>query len=261
MKKLVLLLGAILMLGAFYIQSTTPNEAGAGLFVPAPSPSDSEILRVCSWNIQIFGDSKVNDGHLPAIESALSQCDIAIVQEIRDIDGSSWEQLCAEMPEYQCAISERKGRSSSKEQYGLLYRNAVLLDVTESVDYVKWERPPTIFRMNTTTPLNLITLHAKPDDAENELYYLEDFAEGIEESTILLGDFNQDCSYFDEDKPIFEEYYEVIGNEEDTTVGTSDCTYDRIYLGNVSVLSSGVYKNVTVEVSDHYLVWADISAS
>ena len=49
----------------------------------------------------------------------------------------------------------------------------------------------------------LIPLHAKPDHVQTELAHLDNVYDEIvslwdEEDTVLLGDFNADCSYLDD---------------------------------------------------------------
>ena len=91
-----------------------------------------------------------------------------------------------------------------------------------------------------------------------------------ENEIIILGDLNADCTYWDEDEVNStmrsDMYTWLISNEEDTTVKTTDCTYDRILVTDgVKYNSSGVYDFVTElniipaslgsTISDHYPVW------
>ena len=69
--------------------------------------------------------------------------------------------------------------------------------------------------------------------------------------------------YYDEDNiDHFLEWYWVTTNNDDTTVGDSDCSYDRIILNDgvsFEYVDDGIYKErITKEVSDHYLVWVEI---
>jgi len=81
-----------------------------------------------------------------------------------------------------------------------------------------------------------------------------------------MGDFNADCSYFDEEQE--REYIWLIGNNEDTTTKSTNCAYDRIAIKNRTMehysgsgvfrfdLEYGLNQSQTEEVSDHYPVFA-----
>lgn len=65
----------------------------------------------------------------------LDDYDLFIVQEIRDISGTTIEQLSAKLPSYDYIICKRAGRSSSKEQYAIFYNNrATLIDQYDWTD-------------------------------------------------------------------------------------------------------------------------------
>ena len=58
--------------------------------------------------------------------SILSRYDICLIQEIRDVGGQSIHQLVAKLNEatgksYTVILSERLGRTSSKEEYVYIY--------------------------------------------------------------------------------------------------------------------------------------------
>jgi len=88
-----------------------------------------------------------------------------------------------------------------------------------------------------------------------------------------MGDLNADGSYFNEEPSSTisgSAYYWVIDNSQDTTMKSTDYTYDRIIITDSAVSDlygdSGVFRfdieyalsvNETVAVSDHYLIYAD----
>jgi hypothetical protein len=81
---------------------------------------------------------------------------------------------------------------------------------------------------------------------------------------MILGDLNADCSYYSPAKsPEFDSWFWAIKDNEDTTVASTDCAYDRIILNMQAkdqFIDYGIDKNVTADVSDHYLVWAEMKA-
>jgi endonuclease/exonuclease/phosphatase family metal-dependent hydrolase len=134
----------------------------------------------------------------------------------------------------------------------------------------------------------LVTVHTSPANAEAEIDGLVDvlaFARDRfpeEADFILLGDFNADGSYYDEDCSFSPdaagfkcalhapEYEWVVTNDQDTNVAGSEMTYDRIvfdkrytaedYAGVFGVFrfdeAFGLDSAMAAEVSDHYPVWA-----
>ena len=125
----------------------------------------------------------------------------------------------------------------------------------------------------------LINIHVKPDDAEHEIYALDDVVQDArtrypgEDDFIVLGDLNADCNYFDEEDlghPLRSMHYTwLIGNDQDTNLAASDCTYDRTivtaglredYAKEAAVFRFdevyGLTREAAKKVSDHYPVYA-----
>lgn len=219
-------------------------------------------LTIANWNLQIFGLKKAGDEQLMnKIVNVGSKYDIVVFQEIRDTSGDAWGKLCTRFKEkgYNCLISSRAGRSSSKEQYGIVYRKALFID---SIDlnpdsFDRWERPPYMARFSLNNRVFRVwTLHAKPDDVDAEVRAFEKVVDSNDD-TIVLGDLNLDCDYADEDINYFSSFKRAINNSMDTTTGANTCTYDRI-LFNDSFVFSGVDFDSN-GVSDHFLVWASFT--
>ena len=238
----------------------------SGCVKPQEKSSPTNItgnVKIANWNLQIFGVSKAsNETLLNFYADTIDDYDIIFVQEIRDVSGESFDKLCNKLPEYSCKISSRAGRSTSKEQYGLIYKKGIELTLFE--DYNpdnadRWERPPieVEFLIKNTT-YTIFNIHTKPSDVPNEMKNLETIVTN-KENTIILGDLNADCSYYDNSKePYFDNWTWVIKDDEDTTVADTDCAYDRIIL-NVKYYNYGIYsQGITKDVSDHYLIWVEI---
>jgi len=258
----ILVLIAALYFGYQYTQDTIPI---GNIIVPP-----DETFTIANWNIQTLGDTKWGKEEIrEKILTTLPNYDIIFIQEIRDKDGSVFEDLCNELQNYECEISSRAGRSTSKEQYGVVYKNYI--EIIDAIDYNSeenneyWERPP--LRVDFKVEDYYFTaynIHIKPDDVDSELDYLERLAysEENQENVILLGDFNADGSYYDEeDNLYFQDHHWIVKNKDDTTVAASDNTYDRIIINDnmfKEYVSYGIYTDIEKEVSDHYLVWVEI---
>jgi len=178
-------------------------------------------------------------------------------------------------------LSNRTGRTSSKEQYAFLYRadRVAWTGVNYTYDDVNdvFEREPFVagFRSGSRDFL-MVDIHTKPyDNTISEIAALGIVADDAQNRTgeddiIILGDFNADCAYTDETKldVALPGFFWIVNNSEDTTVGTSDCTYDRIiyegevgYEGQHGVLhfDENMTRDAALNVSDHYPVWAELT--
>jgi len=225
-----------------------------------------KTISIANWNLQIFGDKKANDSMLMnSYAEKVSKYDIVFLQEIRDKDSSSFFALCNMLPDHDCQISGRAGRSSSKEQYGVVYLkkfNSNIIDYNpDGLD--RWERPPLrvdfSFKNYSFTVYNI---HTKPDNVSIEMKNLESLinSENNQGNLVVLGDLNADCYYYNPySLSDFNGWKWIIGNDQDTTSGNSDCAYDRIIMNNNAYnefIRVGIdSENIDTKISDHYLIW------
>ena len=122
----------------------------------------------------------------------------------------------------------------------------------------------------------LFGIHARPKKVYYELNMLDDvIEETVEEyvtkNVLALGDFNADCSYLSDSAYnsldlIQKGYNWPIGKNEDTTVSSTDCAYDRFaFKGNTLNLDenrTGILRsNIDSSISDHYLIYTTITAN
>ena len=240
------------------------------------SDGGEEGIRVASFNGQIFGDSKISKVGVEYYVDLVSGYDLFFLLEIRDKDGSSFREVCSGLEDYgySCLVSERAGRSSSKEQVGVVWDASVLnvssvYSVEDEGDL--FEREPVVVLLDSKhqtgradSPIEFWVVHLKPANVSSELASLERAigddlvgqSSGEAMGTVVIGDLNADCDYYDREEGVhFDSWDWVIGDGEDTTTGRTDCAYDRIVVSGVKVLGSGVVA-IDEEVSDHHLVWA-----
>jgi len=276
-----------------YIENnTSTNDARA------PELNRSEVARIASFNIKVFGETKMSK---PAVVDALVDIvltyDLVAVQEIKDIDQTvpydfldainaksttSWEML----------LSPRSGLQeddqSSQEQYAFYYNSSVFRSIGNGTlhnDSVNddFQREPFIGQFEvldsngtgTGFDLRLITIHTKPgDETIGEISalhnvvntYLENNSD--EQEVVILGDFNAACSYVSSNElsnsPLAHSNYTwLIENNVDTTVSDSYCAYDRIVTnGDLDGRLVGTWGVDTSfsdsDISDHYPIWFDI---
>jgi endonuclease/exonuclease/phosphatase family metal-dependent hydrolase len=257
------------------------------LILALPACASPEIAYIYSFNIQIFGAAKMaKPGAAELLTDIISRAGMVAVQEVRSISPEPVETFMALLPErYGYVLGPREGRSSSREQYWIIY-DREQFTVLESDT---WEDPEDIFERNPLAvyvqsagafDFILINNHIRPSDAAAEIAALPGVAAHYrerwgEEDVLIVGDFNADGSYYDESllEEVFPpgEYHILITNSMDTTVAAGENTYDRFII-SASALEDftgmrGVIRYDEVydfeaygitprELSDHYPVWA-----
>ena len=250
-------------------------------------------IKVAAFNVQIFGQTKMSKDEIPEIIAGIiARYDVILIQEIRDSSQTAIYELLDLVNQtadetYELVLSNRLGRTSSKEQYAYFYRTDTLTllsnyhyDDGEEPDSDTFQREPFIVRFRSKTgslDFALIGIHTSPDDAEEEIDSLVDVYDDMlerwnEADAMIIGDFNADCSYVsDSDQNNIRLWTDSrfdwwIDDSIDTTTSSTDCAYDRIVTsagltGYVVANSSAVLRfdqiyelsdSQTQEVSDHY---------
>jgi len=248
---------------------------------------DEETLRIGAFNIQVFGKSKASKPEvMDVLGKIIRTYDVIAIQEIRDKSQTALPALVntvnSDNSEYDYVVSERLGRTTSKEQYAYIY-NTQTVELTdtpytypEPAGTDPFHREPYIasFR-GGNFDFTLVGIHTKPDPkgtrTYSEISHLTGVVDSIsamnpnEKDIIVLGDFNADGDYFDEDtntNPFKAPKFRwVITNDMDTMVRT-DWTYDRMVMMNatlnheyVSGSAAVFYFDTEYGISDENLVW------
>jgi endonuclease/exonuclease/phosphatase family metal-dependent hydrolase len=276
MRKNPFLFLAVLLLFVFRAGS---QESAAG-------PS-RETIKIMSFNIQTFGVSKMSRPEIARIlADIVSGADIIAIQEVRSASIDPVEQFMALLPEtYKYVIGPRQGRSSSKEQYWVIY-DAAKIAVLEEDSWPDeddiFERSPyaVYFKTSGTFDFILLNNHIQPRAAEKEIRALPHVVTSYvdlwkDPDVLVVGDFNADGQYFDSSllDSIFPEIeYKIIFTNEDTTLAQSHNTYDRFIITNSAledftgkfgvirfdeVYDFDSYDIPPRKVSDHYPIWAE----
>ena len=254
---------------------------------PAAKPWDA--LLIASFNIQVFGESKMSKQHVvEVLTRVVRKFDVVAIQEVRaksdEIIPSFVRAVNADGSRYHYVIGPREGRTVSKEQYAFIYdTNRVEVDAS-SLGVVpnpqdKLHRPPMHVRFRTrVTPADqaftfwLVDIHTDPDEVPQELEALTGVVQSMqalrpdEDDVILLGDLNAGPPEFSSFKRIPGIGWAVSGT---TTNTRRSKTYDNLvfaqpataeYLGKWGVLdlqsTFGIPLDTALEVSDHNPVWA-----
>jgi len=241
------------------VADATGSVAGADVTNVAVScadnPPESGVqIKLGSFNIENFGTSKAGK---PAVMQVLVNIalryDVLLIQELSNVPDSPDDtgpvirQYLSEINAasgnaYAMAISSRVGGTQA-EQYVMLYRTQSA-SVLESSFYADptdaFVREPFLTRIQVGDENFYISnVHTAPDFAQSEIYELTSVAhsiDGVDPDIVLLGDWNADGSYFNENTDwsgfglLSEGYEHRIADSWDTTVLNTDYTYDRIML-------------------------------
>jgi len=267
MKKIMILMLVVLLVAGCSETIEPVDEIETNEYEDFVIPTEDELLRVASWNLQVFGPTKASDDDiLDFYDLVLSQYDIIFVQEIRDKSGDAFKDLCKKFKGYECEISERDGRTTNKEQIGIIYKNNINLLSLKSLEDPNdvWERSPIVadFKVGEYE-FTAYSTHIKPDNAVSEIKALEQVV--IDEGNVMvLGDLNADCSYYDTDEVYtFIDWEWLIRDSDDTTVSeNTDCAYDRIIVNNDMIEEIYYVRifdfDITEKYSDHYIVSVEV---
>jgi len=255
--------------------------------------AETKTAKIAAFNIQIFGKTKSDKTDvMTVLTKIVREFDVVLIQEIRDASEQTIPNFIEKINQIEGATysfiqSPRLGRTTSKEAYAYLY-NTETVQFIQGSDYVYtdtndvFEREPYIasFKIGNFDFV-LAGIHIKPEDAYNEIGNLTSVVSSIqtakpkEKDIIIMGDFNADGSYFNEDDTsnLFKasEYNWIITNDIDTTVKT-DYTYDRIVVLDTTLnheynagtaqafyfdQAYGLTNQTFVEkISDHYPIFA-----
>lgn len=241
-------------------------------------------LRMASFNIQVFGQSKMAKSPVVAtLLRILDRYDLVFIMEIRDSDNTAIYDLLNRLNQesaknYQIIVSERLGRSDSKEQYAYIYNPD---KVTPDQYYVyndvgdKFEREPYVAHFRAgSEEFTMIGIHTTPSGVAGELHALPAvYSEAKQKlgtgNVFIMGDFNADCSYYRQADG-FDFFPDavtpMVRDGMDTTVANTLCTYDRVLaFGQLPRLATaaapfnfqqqfGLAQSDALLVSDHFPV-------
>lgn len=274
------------------VEGHIENTFGASHSGPPPAVRQGNTLRIASYNIQVFGEKKLDH---PQVMHILAQVvrrfDVVAIQEVRaktqDVLPRFVDMINAEGAHYDFVIGPRLGRSVSKEQYAFIYDRASIEIDPESVYTVndpgdRLQREPLVAAFRARGPpsseaftFTLVDIHTEPDDVADELDALADAVHAVrndgrqEDDVILLGDLNADNLHL---HGLGQLPFLVcaISGLPSNTHGTH--LYDNIIFDRRATTEftgrSGVFDimrefNLTMDeallVSDHLPIWAEFS--
>ncbi len=253
----------------------------------------SDAIRIASYNIQVFGATKMqNTMVIDILAQVIRHFDIVAIQEIRSKDDQLLPTFVATVnadgSRYDFVIGPRLGRTAQTEQYAFVYdTNRIEVDrssvssMSDPSDAL--HREPLVARFRTRTgntgpPFSfwLVNIHTDPDEVPAEInvlagvFQVMQTAHPDEDDVILLGDLNASDREFGQLGQLPGIAWAVTGT---TTNTRKTKMYDNIlfsrfatteYTGRWGVVDIqsvfGLTLDQALQVSDHLPVWAEFRA-
>jgi len=260
--------------------------------VASAEAGDGPTIRIASFNIQIFGNTKASKPYvMDALAQIVRQFDIVAVQEIRSknkyLIPNFVETINRYGRKFDHIIGPRVGYTSVKEQYVYLFDTDKVQVDRQSIYTVGdpdglLHREPLVatFRTRGVDPdqaftFTLINIHTDPDVAAEEVDVLAEVYRVVrrssrgEDDVILLGDFNVDDRHLGRLGELPGVYPLISGVWTNTRQNKQ---YDNLVIHQPSTTEyagrSGVFdfmrvlnlnQSQALQVSDHFPVWAEFS--
>jgi len=270
-------------------QGAAPDEApDAGGSADVARPSIRDEISVATWNIQVFGRSKISKPEvMETIVDVIRRFDVIAIQEVRSSDQSIISQFLSMVNEdgyrYGVVVGPRLGRTSSKEQYLFLYDTSRIELIDGSVYTVpdprdRLHREPLVASFRVIGALSgnpwtftLVNIHTDPDEVDVEVDALYDVVRLVretdsEDDVILMGDLNAAPHELGELAGLPSLMWTVASQPTNTRKTE---TYDNILFSGTSTReftgAAGVLdleyeyaltREQALDVSDHLPVWA-----
>ena len=270
-------------------------QAGAGMATAAAGANGAvqkpgDVIRIASYNIQVFGESKLAKSQVvDTLVKVVRHFDIVAIQEVRAKEDTILPRFVAainaDCSRYDFVIGPRLGRTVSTEQYAYVFdTNRIEVDrssvgtMSDPNDLL--HREPLVARFRTraysaSAPFSfwMVNSHTDPDEAKAEVDVLAGAFQAMltarpdEDDVILVGDLNVSELQLGQLGQVPGIIYVVAGTPTNTK---RTKTYDNIlfsrfttteYTGRWGVVdiqnALGLTMDQALEVSDHFPVWAE----
>ncbi len=285
----------VLFVAWYFFSATLPvpwptTRPGPPDVSPTATPPQTETIKIASFNIQTFGQSKVSrDDTMEFLARIARRYDIVAIQEVRskkqDVLPRFIERINADGSQYAFVLGPRLGRSISKEQYAFVYDTQDVRLLPGSVYTVPdpddlLHREPLVASFQARGPpadvaftFTLINIHTDPDEVPEELAALAESYRFVqswnpqEDDVLLLGDLNASRSELGPlgEIPLLET---VLLDATTNTRRTKQ--YDHLFYHRSSTLeftgqagvldleaTFGIDRQTALKISDHLPVWAE----
>jgi endonuclease/exonuclease/phosphatase family metal-dependent hydrolase len=264
----------------------------------APAPVSDEPIRVVTFNLRRFGDTKARDRDIAGFMAGLLRdADVAVLQEGLAVSEAAVREFATMVGGNRgFVLGPPEGRNAFYRENFIFFYNKDRMTLKASAVYPDeakiFERPPMAawFSANAGFDFIVVNNHVKPDETKiqttQEIAQIPEVARYFsklwnEPDILVMGDLNADGAYYDEANlaAVFPEasWTIITGNNCDTTVSANNTfTYDRFIIsksaredwrGTWGVIRFDTWANCRAitsnpaDISDHYPVWAEFSVT
>lgn len=274
------------------LHPTGTGTAPARPATPAVAAAPGETIKIASFNIQVFGESKLAKTEVMSVlVDVVRRFDVVAVQELRAKDQSVMprfvQMINAQGARYDFVAGPRLGRSNSKEQYVYLFDTQRIEVDSNSVYTVSdpddlLHREPLVARFRVRgLPLEqafsfkLVNIHTDPDEVAAELAALDDVFNAVrndggqEDDVILLGDLNAGYPKLGDLGRLPNFACVIHGEPTNTRLSQSydnlvfDQTATVEFTGQAGIINLrtayGLTEAQALEISDHLPIWGEFS--
>jgi endonuclease/exonuclease/phosphatase family metal-dependent hydrolase len=250
-------------------------------------------IKIASFNIQVLGRSKLAQASvMDVLSDVVRRFDVVAIQEVRastdDVLPRFVQKINSGGRRYDYVIGPRLGRTTSKEQYAIVFDTdtletdrSAMYTVSDPRDLLHREPLVACFRVRGPPPneaftFTLVNIHTDPDEVSQEVAALAQVYQAVrndgrgEDDIILLGDFNANEHKLGPLAQVPNIAWAIAGLPTNTRRTE---TYDNILFSRVATSEftglSGVVDlmrdyqlsiDAALEVSDHLPVWAEFAA-
>ncbi len=169
--------------------------------IPSSTVTNGTI-KLAAFNLQVFGTTKAGKPEVMGVLSKIIRnYDVIAVQEIRDSSQTALPLLKNAVnsmgkPQYDYVVSERLGRTTSKEQYAYIFNTQTMQVIGSPYVYPDtndlFQREPYVSEFkakNGNFDFVLVTIHTDPDTATQEINDLPKVVEDAKGRYQAEGDF------------------------------------------------------------------------
>jgi deoxyribonuclease-1-like protein len=272
----------------------TARREGGVPVAPASSRQPNDSILIATFNIQVFGKSKISKPRiLDILAQTVRQFDVVAIQEVRAADDDILPKFVAAInadgSRYDYLIGPRLGRTVSTEQYAFVYNTETIACDPASAGTIPdpsdlLHREPFVAHFRARAPIPeqgfsffLVDTHTDPDEVAAEVSALADDYQFMrtfdprEDDVILLGDLNASETQLGRLGQVPGITWVVRGVTTNTrrTKAYDNILFDRAatseYTGAWGVVDIesvfGISRDEALQVSDHFPVWAEFRSS
>lgn len=193
------------------------------------------------WNMNVFGREKINNPYIiETLKKTSEKYDLLFLLEYRDLDGRGIGEVMSSLDSKNYIFSPLLGEEPFVERILSTYHPRIF-EFLDRLSFPNEENsfmfsPQILYLGSGSESFVVVIVHFDANDAYEEIRSLPQVINYVketypfEEDFIILGSMYADCIYSEEVN--LDGFNWKITGLEDTTVGRSNCAYDRVLVSD-----------------------------